>query len=82
MGIQYVFDYLQSKSYPIWFHVKKVKCTKKLFFFQGRTVDLKTLTLIEDTTPVAANNNDQNQTEEDLDKAEEDFEKLLAEAGE
>ena len=51
-------------------------------FFQGRTVDLKTLTLIEDTTPVAANNNDQNQTEEDLDKAEEDFEKLLAEAGE
>ena len=50
--------------------------------FQGRTVDLKTLTLIEDTTPVAANNNDQNQTEEDLDKAEEDFEKLLAEAGE
>ena len=53
-----------------------------IFFFQGRTVDLKTLTLIEDTTPVAANNNDQNQTEEDLDKAEEDFEKLLAEAGE
>jgi len=53
-----------------------------LIIFKGRTVDLKTLTLIEDTTPVAANNNDQNQTEEDLDKAEEDFEKLLAEAGE
>ena len=81
MGIQYVFDYLQSKSYPIWFHVKKVYYNT-YFFFQGRTVDLKTLTLIEDTTPVAANNNDQNQTEEDLDKAEEDFEKLLAEAGE
>ena len=81
MGIQYVFDYLQSKSYPIWFHVKKV-ILQYIFFFQGRTVDLKTLTLIEDTTPVAANNNDQNQTEEDLDKAEEDFEKLLAEAGE
>ena len=60
---------------------KKVKYITN-FFFQGRTVDLKTLTLIEDTTPVAANNNDQNQTEEDLDKAEEDFEKLLAEAGE
>ena len=52
----------------------------KYLVFQGRTVDLKTLTLIEDSTPVAANNNDH--TEEDLDKAEEDFEKLLAEAGE
>ena len=61
---------------------KKGYITIHIFFFQGRTVDLKTLTLIEDTTPVAANNNDQNQTEEDLDKAEEDFEKLLAEAGE
>ena len=44
--------------------------------FQGRTVDLKTLTLIEDPEPAT------NQTEEDLDKAEEDFEKLLREAGE
>lgn len=48
-----------------------------LIIFKGRTVDLKTLTLIEDPDPVS-----NNQTEEDLDKAEEDFEKLLAEAGE
>ena len=40
---------------------------------QGRTVDLKTLTLIEEPTA---------QTEEDLDAAEDEFEKLLRESGE
>ena len=41
--------------------------------FQGRTVDLKTLTLIEE--PAA-------QTAEELDAAEDEFEKLLRESGE
>ena len=41
--------------------------------FQGRTVDLKTLTLIEE--PAA-------QTEEELVAAEDEFEKLLRESGE
>ena len=42
-------------------------------------MDLKTLTLIEDPTPAVATGD---QTEEDLDKAEQDFEKLLKECGE
>jgi hypothetical protein len=41
--------------------------------FQGRTVDLKTLTLIEE--PAAT-------TEEELVAAEDEFEKLLRESGE
>jgi len=44
-----------------------------LIIFKGRTVDLKTLTLIEEPTA---------QTEEDLDAAEDEFEKLLRESGE
>ena len=46
---------------------------KKSFNFQGRTVDLKTLTLIEE--PAAT-------TEEELVAAEDEFEKLLRESGE
>jgi hypothetical protein len=46
---------------------------KKILNFQGRTVDLKTLTLIEE--PAA-------QTEEELVAAEDEFEKLLRESGE
>lgn len=41
--------------------------------FQGRTVDLKTLTLIEEPAV---------QTAEELDAAEDEFEKLLRESGE
>merc|ERR1712061_877515 len=44
-----------------------------LIIFKGRTVDLKTLTLIEEPTA---------QPEEDLDAAEDEFEKLLRESGE
>jgi len=49
-----------------------------LIIFKGRTVDLKTLTLIEDPEAAAA---PVPQTEDDLDQAEEDFEKLLRESG-
>lgn len=48
--------------------------------FQGRTVDLKTLTLIEEPDAAAAPP-PVPQTEDDLDQAEEDFEKLLRESG-
>jgi len=41
-------------------------------YFQGRTVDLKTLTLIEEPAEPG---------EEDLAKADEEFEKLLRESG-
>lgn len=50
-----------------------------LIIFKGRTVDLKTLTLIEE--PEAAAAPPVPQTEDDLDQAEEDFEKLLRESG-
>lgn len=50
-----------------------------LIIFKGRTVDLKTLTLIEE--PDAAAPPPVPQTEDDLDQAEEDFEKLLRESG-
>ena len=46
---------------------------KKSLYFQGRTVDLKTLTLIEEPAV---------QTAEELDAAEDEFEKLLRESGE
>ena len=46
---------------------------KNLSIFQGRTVDLKTLTLIEEPAV---------QTEEELVAAEDEFEKLLRESGE
>jgi len=52
-----------------------------LIVFQGRTVDLKTLTLKEDPARVA-NAGGAADTEEDLTNAEEEFEKLLRESGE
>merc|ERR1711899_125345 len=51
-----------------------------LIIFKGRTVDLKTLTLIEEPDAAAAPP-PVPQTEDDLDQAEEDFEKLLRESG-
>lgn len=48
-----------------------------IIVFKGRTVDLKTLTLIEPSPADALGNDD-----EDLDQAEEDFERLLRESGE
>ena len=45
------------------------------YIFQGRTVDLKTLTLIEDPAEGEGG-------EDDLGKAEAEFEKLLKESGE
>lgn len=52
-----------------------------LIIFKGRTVDLKTLTLIEEPDAAAAAPPPVPQTEDDLDQAEEDFEKLLRESG-
>ena len=45
-------------------------CVSSMDLLQGRTVDLKTLTLIEEPK------------EADIDNAEEEFEKLLRESGE
>merc|ERR1712018_923124 len=54
--------------------------TMYLIIFKGRTVDLKTLTLIEEPDAAAAPP-PVPQTEDDLGQAEEDFEKLLRESG-
>lgn len=53
-----------------------------LIVFQGRTVDLKTLTLKEEPKSVATTASAADNTEEDLTNAEEEFEKLLRESGE
>ena len=55
-----------------------------LSFSKGRTVDLKTLTLIEEPAPAAAattGNGNAEPNADELDNAEEEFEKLLKESG-
>ena len=49
---------------------------------KGRTVDLKTLTLIEEPkVATAAGNGNAEPDKDELDNAEEEFEKLLKESG-
>ena len=57
---------ITSPIYPDDPHLKRL-----LLFFQGRTVDLKTLTLIEEPT-----------AGDDIDNADEEFERILRESGE
>lgn len=60
-----------------WTHILTLSSYSILF--KGRTVDLKTLTLIEE--PATAGNGNVEPNADELDNAEEEFEKLLKESG-
>ena len=79
MGVKHVYYRHKGKLvYNFFIYCIIIKICFYLFYFifhipnlQGRTVDLKTLTLIEE--PAAG---------EELDNADEEFERILRESGE